>query len=72
MKVHLRREKHDTFAVKGGNAHNGKTDKTTKGDFGNIPLDIPRDRNSNFQLGIIPKRCAEKNAMPIIGLVLKG
>ena len=55
MTVHLGHEKHGTIATKGGNARNGKTGKTLKGDFGNIPIEIPRDRDSSFDPLIVPK-----------------
>ena len=55
MTVHLGHEKHGTIATKGGNARNGKTGKTLKGDFGNMPIEIPRDRDSSFDPLIVPK-----------------
>jgi putative transposase len=55
MTVHLGHEKHGAIATKGGNARNGKTGKTIKGDFGNMPIEIPRDRDSSFEPVIIPK-----------------
>ena len=55
MTVHLGHEKHGSIATKGGNARNGKTGKTIKGDFGNMPIDVPRDRDSSFEPIIIPK-----------------
>jgi putative transposase len=55
MTVHLGHEKHGAIAIKGGNARNGKTGKTLKGEFGNMPIDVPRDRDSSFDPVIIPK-----------------
>jgi len=55
MTVHLGHEKHGAIATKGGNARNGKTSKTLKGDFGKMPIEIPRDRDSSFEPVIIPK-----------------
>jgi putative transposase len=55
MTVHLGHEKHGAISTKGGNARNGKTGKTLKGDFGNMPIVVPRDRDSSFEPVIIPK-----------------
>ena len=55
MTVHLGHEKHGTISTKGGNARNGMSGKTLKGDFGNMPIVIPRDRDSSFEPVIIPK-----------------
>jgi putative transposase len=38
-----------------GNARNGKSKKTLKGDFGELPIDIPRDRHASFEPQIVPK-----------------
>jgi putative transposase len=39
-----------------GNSRNGSTTKTVRGDFGEIQLDTPRDRNSEFEPKIVAKR----------------
>ncbi len=38
-----------------GNSRNGKSKKTLKTDHGNLPIEIPRDRNSDFEPQIIKK-----------------
>jgi putative transposase len=38
-----------------GNSRNGKHDKTIKGDFGEMDIEVPRDRNSEFEPTIIGK-----------------
>jgi putative transposase len=38
-----------------GNSRNGKHEKTIKGDFGEMDIEIPRDRNSEFEPTIIGK-----------------
>ena len=38
-----------------GNSRNGKHDKTIKGDFGEMEIEVPRDRNSEFEPTIIGK-----------------
>lgn len=55
MTFHLGHEKHVTIATKGGNARNGNSAKTIKGDFGKMPIEVPRDRDSSFDPVIIAK-----------------
>jgi len=38
-----------------GNTRNGKSQKTLKGDFGELPIEIPRDRHGRFEPQIIAK-----------------
>lgn len=52
---HLGHEKHAPIATTGGNARNGKSAKTIKGEFGKLPIEVPRDRESSFEPIIIPK-----------------
>lgn len=52
---HLGHEKHSPVAAKGGNVRNGKSAKTIKGEFGKLPIDVPRDRDSSFEPIILPK-----------------
>jgi len=55
MTDHLGHEKNGAIVNPGRNARNGKSAKTIKGDFGNLPIEIPRDRDSSFEPTIIPK-----------------
>lgn len=55
MTLHLGHEKHGSVSTTGGNARNGSSAKTIKGDFGNMPIVIPRDRDCSFEPVIIPK-----------------
>ncbi len=52
---HLGYEKHDPVGYKSGNSRNGKSQKKLKGDFGEMTLETPRDRNGSFEPKIIPK-----------------
>jgi putative transposase len=52
---HLGHEKHASVTTKGGNARNGSSKKTIKGEFGKMPIEIPRDRDSSFEPLIIAK-----------------
>jgi putative transposase len=55
MTEHLGYEKHDTAGHNSGNSRNGATTKTLKGDFGELALETPRDRNASFEPKIIGK-----------------
>lgn len=52
---HLGHEKNAPVATKGGNARNGKSAKTIQGEFGKLPIEVPRDRDSTFEPIIVPK-----------------
>lgn len=55
MTLHLGHEKHAAVSNKNGNARNGSSAKILKGDFGTMPIEIPRDRDSSFEPILIPK-----------------
>jgi putative transposase len=55
MTEHLGHDKHGTVANPSGNTRNGRSRKTLKGDFGELPIDVPRDRHGNFEPQLIPK-----------------
>jgi putative transposase len=52
---HLGYEKHYPKGNNSGNARNGKSNKTLKGDFGSLPIEVPRDRQSSFEPKIVAK-----------------
>jgi putative transposase len=52
---HFGYSRHDPKGNNSGNSRNGKSKKTLKGDFGSLPLEVPRDRNSTFEPQIVPK-----------------
>lgn len=52
---HLGYEKHDPVGYKSGNSRNGKTTKTLSGEFGEIELETPRDREGTFEPQMIGK-----------------
>jgi putative transposase len=52
---HLGYEKHDPAGHNSGNSRNGVTSKTVKGEFGEIVVDTPRDRNGSFEPQILGK-----------------
>jgi putative transposase len=55
MTEHLGYEKHDPAGNNSGNSRNGATTKTLKGDFGEVPLETPRDRNGSYEPKIVGK-----------------
>jgi hypothetical protein len=55
MTDHLGYAKHDQAGNNSGNSRNGKTSKALKGDFGELPLETPRDRNGTFEPKIVAK-----------------
>src|SRR5207302_680936 len=52
---HLGYEKHDPAGHHRGNTRNGKSQKTLKGDFGELELETPRDRQATFDPKIVAK-----------------
>ena len=56
MEEHLGYPKHDPEGRGSGNSRNGATSKTVRGDFGQVELESPRDRNSSFEPKIVQKR----------------
>ena len=52
---HLGYEKHDPAGYHSGNSRNGTTPKTVSGDFGEITVETPRDRNASFEPQILKK-----------------
>lgn len=55
MDATLGYQKHNVSEKQGTNSRNGHSKKTIKTELGNIELDIPRDRNGEFEPQIIPK-----------------
>jgi putative transposase len=55
MAEHLGYAKHEMVANPAGNTRNGKSKKTLKGDFGEMPIEIPRDRHGSFEPQIVTK-----------------
>ena len=55
MAEHLGYEKHDPDGNNSGNSRNGVTRKTLKGDFGEVEVETPRDRNGEFEPKMVKK-----------------
>lgn len=71
---HLGYSKHSSEGDLTGNSRNGYSKKTIKTKFGNTELQIPRDRNSEFEPQVIKKHETSLNGLEeqIIGLYAKG
>jgi putative transposase len=52
---HLGYEKHEAAGRGSGNSRNGASHKLVKGDFGEVEIAIPRDREGSFEPKILPK-----------------
>jgi putative transposase len=55
MKEHLGYEKHDPAGANSGNSRNGVTRKTLTGEFGEVEIATPRDRNGEFEPQMVRK-----------------
>jgi putative transposase len=53
---HVGYDKHDPAGYNSGNSRNGSSKKKLKGEFGEIELETPRDRNGSFEPAIVSKR----------------
>lgn len=74
LTVHLGYGKHDPAGKNSGNSRNGSSPKTLKGEFGNLDLATPRDRNGSFEPQIVAKgqRRFEGFDQAIISLYSRG
>lgn len=68
---------YDKYAAEGkhsGNSRNGKTAKTVKSDFGEFPLETPRDRKGEFEPALVKKRQTDISSFDekIISMYAKG
>lgn len=52
---HLGYKKHSPDGKHTGNARNGTTGKTLKSDLGDLPIEVPRDRNGEFEPQLVKK-----------------
>jgi putative transposase len=55
LTTHLGYEKHDPVGYGSGNSRNGQSRKKLRGEFGEIEITVPRDRNASFEPQIVPK-----------------
>lgn len=71
---HLGHGKHELVANAAGNTHNSKSKKTLKGDFGDLPIEVPRDRHSTVEPQLVPKHqtCWSEFDEKILSLYARG
>jgi len=55
MEQHLGHGRHEPVINDSGNMRNGRSKKTLKGEFGEIPIEIPRDRDGSFEPKLVGK-----------------
>ena len=75
MTDHLGYEKHSKEGDNSGNSRNGDYPKTLKTNLGEVTINVPRDRNGEFDPKIVPKhesRLSDEIAQVIIGLYSRG
>ena len=75
MTDHLGYEKHSKEGDNTGNSRNGDYQKTLKTNLGEITVNVPRDRNGEFDPKVVPKhesRLSDEIAQVIIGLYSRG
>jgi putative transposase len=74
MDEHIGYEKHATDGNNSGNSRNGKNSKTVQTSYGPLNLEVPRDRNSEFEPQIVKKRQRNISSFDdkIISMYAKG
>lgn len=74
LSEHLGYEKYHNVGKKTGNSRNGTTPKKIHTELGEIPIDIPRDRNGEFEPLLIPKHERRLNGFDekIISMYARG
>lgn len=55
MEAHLGYAKHESSGRGSGNSRNGHSNKTLKGNHGEIAIQVPRDRNGEFEPQLVKK-----------------
>lgn len=71
---HLGYEKYSSTGKNSGNSRNGKSSKNIKGDFGELSIEVPRDRNGDYDPQIIQKHQTRFNGFDdkIISMYARG
>ncbi len=74
LEEHLGYSKHDIEGHNSGNSRNGYSKKTIKGDFGELEVKTPRDRNAEFSPQLIAKGKTRINRLDkqILALYSRG
>lgn len=71
---HLGYEKHDSEGDNSGNSRNGTSPKTLRGKRGQVRIDVPRDRNTEFEPQLVKKHQTRFDGLDekIISLYSRG
>ena len=74
MDSHLGYESHDHGAKNTTNRRNGYSNKTVKSTYGDIGIDVPRDREGSFEPQAIPKRSRDVSGIEdkVLSMYAKG
>lgn len=74
MTQHLGYKKHESKGKNSGNSRNGHSEKLLRTSFGYTPIQIPRDRNAEFEPQIIPKHTTVQSDVEekVIAMYAKG
>lgn len=74
LDVSLGYDKNEKNGIETDNKRNGHTPKTVKSEFGEFQLDIPRDRNGDYEPEIVPKYCRDISGIEekVISLYARG
>ena len=74
MTHHLGYEKHSPAGNNSGNSRNGSTPKLLKGNRGQVEIEVPRDRNSEFEPQLVKKNQTRFDGLDekIISLYSRG
>ena len=74
MDDHLGYESNDHSSKSTENRRNGYTEKKVKTSYGEVPISVPRDRESSFEPQVIPKRTKDVSGLEdkILSMYAKG
>lgn len=74
MDDHLGYEKHSPTGINSGNSRNGFNKKVLKTSVGDVPIEVPRDRNAEFDPVVVPKHktISGKIESAIVGMYSRG
>jgi putative transposase len=74
MEEHLGYQKHERGSKAAGNSRNGKIPKTVQSSYGPVNIEVPRDRNSDFEPQVVKKRQTSISAFEnkIISMYARG
>ena len=74
MDSHLGYESNDHGPKSTDNRRNGYINKTVKSTFGDIPIEVPRDRDASFEPQAIPKRTKDVSGIEdkVLSMYAKG